>query len=132
MSAGGTGAATATAALAAEEDALLRRYLSVTVSDGMAMSALTTTQTASLLYRSGHKRAAKELLCEQRAIYAEFGRTPWPCSPRTEAELRRVDLAPAPAASAPPAFRPNNFRSRADCLTAAHASGVPLSSCSKQ
>ena len=51
------------------------------------------TQTASLLYRSGHKRAAKELLCEQRQIYAEFQRTPWPCSPRTEAELRRIDPA---------------------------------------
>ena len=97
------------------------------------MSALTSTQTASLLYRSGHKRAAKELLCEQREIYAEFRRTPWPCSPRTEAELRRTDaLPPAPAASAPPAFRPNDFRSRADCLTAASASGVPLSNCSER
>ena len=113
---------------------MLRRYLTLMVSDSMAMSALSSTETASLLYRSGHKRAAKELLCEQRAIYAEFQRTPWPCSPRTEAELRGVDRAPspAPAASAPLSFRPNNFRSRAGCLTAAHTSGVPLSSCSER
>ena len=91
MSAGGTGATTANAALVAEEERMLRRYLTAAVSDSMAMSALTSTQTASLLYRSGHKRAAKELLCEQRQIYAEFQRTPWPCSPRTEAELRRID-----------------------------------------
>ena len=113
---------------------MLRRYLTLAVSDSMAMSALTSTQTASLLYRSGHKRAAKELLCEQRQIYAEFQQTPWPCSPRTEAELRRIDPAPAlaPAANAPLSFRPNNFRSRADCLTAAYTSGVPLSSCSQR
>ena len=115
---------------------MLRRYLTLAVSDGLAMSALTSTQTASLLYRAGHKRAAKELLCEQREIYAEFRRTPWPCSLRTEAELRRIDpapaLTPAPAANAPPSFRPNNFRSRADCLTAAYTSGVPLSSCSER
>ena len=99
VSAGGTGATTANAALVAEEERMLRRYLTAAVSDSMAMSALTSTQTASLLYRSGHKRAAKELLCEQRQIYAEFQRTPWPCSPRTEAELRRIDPAPAPAAN---------------------------------
>jgi hypothetical protein len=127
---GGTGLATANAALVAEEERMLRRYLTAAVSDSMAMSALSSTQTASLLYRSGHKRAAKELLCEQRQIYAEFQRTPWPCSPRTEAELRRID--PAPAANAPLSFRPNNFRSRADCLTAAYTSGVPLSSCSER
>jgi hypothetical protein len=113
---------------------MLRRYLTLTVSDSMAMSALTSTQTASLLYRSGHKRAAKELLCEQREIYAEFRRTPWPCSPRTEAELRRIDPAPtpAPAAKAPPSFRPNSYSSRADCLTAAYTAGVQLSSCSER
>jgi hypothetical protein len=132
VSAGGTGATTANAALVAEEERMLRRYLTAAVSDSMAMSALTSTQTASLLYRSGHKRAAKELLCEQRQIYAEFQRTPWPCSPRTEAELRRIDPAPAPAANAPPSFQQNNFRSRADCLTAAYTSGVPLNSCTQR
>ena len=113
---------------------MLRRYLTLAVSDSLAMSALTSTQTASAAVPLGHKRAAKELLCEQREIYVEFRRTPWPCSPRTEAELRRIDPAPAPApaANAPLSFRPNNFRSRADCLTAAYTSGVPLSSCSER
>ena len=35
----------------------------------------------------------------------------------------------AATASAPPAFRANAYKSRADCLTAAYTSGVPLGAC---
>ena len=52
---------------------LLRRFLSSVPSNGnVAFSSLTTTETASLLYRSGKKRAAKELLCDQPEVYAAF------------------------------------------------------------
>src|SRR5829696_3881645 len=55
------------------------------------------------------------------------------CS-RTDAQLRRdyqaVASAPRSTASAPQtAFRQNDLRSQADCLTAAYTSGASLSSC---
>ena len=133
---GGVGGVAAANAISAEEDALLRVFLSgVSFNDGIAASSLTATQTASLLYRSGNKRAAKELLCDQREVYTAFKRTASPCLTRANSELRPSDGVrqnyQAVIASAPvPVFRQNGFRSQADCLTAAHNSGVPLSTCS--
>ena len=90
-----------------------------------------TMQTASLLYRSGHKRAAKELLCERRDVYNAFRRTATPCLARADWELKDTSSlrAPANAAAAAPAFQPSAHRSRADCLTAAYTARVPLSAC---
>ena len=121
------------AAISAEEDYILRKHLlALQFSDSVAANALTSTQTASLLYRSGHKRAAKELLCEQRDSYDEFKRTASPCLKRADWELRgELRGSDRQTANAPMNFRPNNFRSQADCLTAAAASGTPLSACSR-
>jgi hypothetical protein len=85
---------------------------------------LSTMQTASLLYRSGHKRAAKELLCERRDVYNAFRRTATPCLARADWELKEAN-----AAIAAPSFRPGAYRTRADCLTAAYTARAPLSSC---
>jgi hypothetical protein len=100
----------------------------VQFSGNVSASALTAAQTASLLYSSGYKRAAKELLCEQREIYFAFRHTATPCLARLGWELKD---APAlrPAASPPPTFYPTAYRTRADCLTAAYSLGVSLSAC---
>jgi hypothetical protein len=140
-SAGGVGGAgTAAALISAEEDALLRIYLGgVRFNGNTAATSLTTTQTASLLYLSGNKRAAKELLCDQRDVYAAFKRTASPCLTRADSELRRSltradselrRIDQASVASAQPVFRRNSFGSQAECLTAAYNSGVALSACS--
>jgi hypothetical protein len=142
-SASGARGVAVAAAISEEEDFLLRRFLgTVQMNDSVAFSSLTTTQTASLLYRSGNKRAAKELMCDQPEVYAAFKGTASPCLSRTNSELRRsyqavanaqpslANAQPSLASAPPPAFRKDAFRSQADCLTAAHNSGVPLSACS--
>lgn len=104
---------------------MLRLYLGdVALLDNVAAGNLTTLQTASLLYRSGHKRAAKELLCERRDVYNAFRRTATPCLTRADWELKE-----ASAASAPSRFQPGAYRTRADCLTAAYTARVPLGAC---
>ena len=104
---------------------MLRLYLSDTaLADNVMAGNLSTMQTASLLYRSGHKRAAKELLCERRDVYNAFRRTATPCLARADWELKE-----AHAAIAAPSFRPGAYRTRADCLTAAYTARAPLSSC---
>jgi len=124
------------AAISEEEDFLLRRFLATAqMNDSVAFSSLTAAQTASLLYRSGNKRAAKELMCDQPEVYAAFKGTASPCLSRTNSELRRsyqtvATAQPSLASAPPPVFRQDAFRSQADCLTAAHTSGVPLSACS--
>ena len=85
---------------------------------------LSTMQQASLLYRSGHKRAAKELLCERRDVYNAFRRTATPCAARADWELKEAN-----AVRTAPAFHAGAYRTRADCLTAAYTARVPLSSC---
>ncbi len=89
---------------------------------------LTGLQTASLLYNAGHKRAAKELLCEQREMYDAFRSVGAPCTVRADWELMRPRLL-ALTANAPMAFSASAYRSRADCLTAAYTARVPLSAC---
>lgn len=122
--------------ISSEEDAVLRRFLSdVPSNSNVAFSSLSATETASLLYRSGKKLAAKELLCDQPEVYAAFKRTASPCHSRTDSQLRRDYQAVASATqstmSAPQtAFRQRDYRSQADCLTAAYTSGASLSSCS--
>ena len=132
----GTVGAPGAVSVSSADDFLLRDYLGgVQVNDTLSMSALTPTQTAAMLYRSGKKRAAKELLCDQREIYLEFKRTASPCAPRNEWELANGPVrgltANSLTASAPLSFRANTYRSQADCLTAAYGSGVPLSACSR-
>jgi hypothetical protein len=125
----GSGGGITANTISSEEDAVLWRYLSnVQFSGNVSASALTTVQTASLLYSSGYKRAAKELLCEQREIYFAFRHTATPCVARMGWELKD---APAlrPAASPPATFYPTAFRTRAECLTAAYAAGIPLNAC---
>lgn len=108
---------------------MLRRYLrSVQLADNTSARGLTSLQTAALLYNAGHKRAAKELLCEQREIYDAFGNAGSPCSVRADWELMRPRLQTL-TANAPVAFRASAYRSRADCLTAAYTARVPLGAC---
>jgi hypothetical protein len=131
----GVGGGTASGSIAAQEDAVLRLILrDVQFADNAAASSLSTVQTASLLYRSGHRRAAKELLCEEREVYNEFKRTAWPCAARANWELKDTlslrSTARAPATMS--AFRASAYRSTADCLTAAYTAGVPLSSCERR
>ena len=76
-------------------------------------------------------------MCDQPEVYAAFKGTASPCLSRTDSELRRnfqaVTSAPRSTASAPQtAFRKDDFRSQADCLTAAYTSGASLSSCSRR
>jgi hypothetical protein len=109
---------------------VLRLYLGdVQFADTVAAGNLTPAQTAALLYRSGHKRAAKELLCEQREIYNAFKRTATPCLTRADWELKDTMGGMRARVSALTAFQPGAYRSRADCLTAAYTAGVPLSTC---
>jgi hypothetical protein len=69
----GLSGSTGSDTLSSEEDRLLRLYIgNVQFSDSLTVGSLTTPQTASPLYRSVHKRAAKELLCEQREAYETF------------------------------------------------------------
>jgi hypothetical protein len=89
---------------------------------------MTNTQMAALLYRSGNKRAAKELLCEQREVYDSFRRTATPCLARADWELKGTTNQ-ALRSDAPTSFRPTAYRSRTDCLTAAYTAGVSLSAC---
>jgi hypothetical protein len=131
------GGATAAVSVAEREDELLRRYLAnVQLADNANARGLTSLQTASLLYNSGHKRAAKELLCEQREMYDAFRSIGSPCVARADWELMRPRMlgltASAPTtSSAPTTFRANAYRNRADCLTAAYTAGVPLSACDR-
>ena len=81
-----------------------------------------------MLYRAGNWRGAKELLCDQREFYVEFKQAGAPCQLRSAWEVRAGN-APALTASAVQAFRPQAYDSTADCLTAAHAAGAPLSAC---
>jgi hypothetical protein len=116
----------AAASVSAQEEAMLRLYLGdVALADTVAAGNLTTLQTASLLYRSGHKRAAKELLCERRDVYNAFRRTATPCLSRADWELKEARAANATTSR----FQPGAYRTRADCLTAAYTARVPLSSC---
>ena len=111
---------------------MLRLYLSDAAPvDNVMAGNLSTLQTASLLYRSGHKRAAKELLCERRDVYNAFRRTATPCLARADWELKETSSlrGPTSAAAAQPAFQAGAYRSRADCLTAAYTARVPLSAC---
>jgi hypothetical protein len=108
---------------------VLRLYLGdVQFADNVAAGNLTPAQTAALLYRSGHRRAAKELLCEQREVYNAFKRTATPCLARADWELKDTTGMRA-RANELMAFEPRAYRSRADCLTAAYTTRVPLSTC---
>jgi hypothetical protein len=128
----GTGqgnAGTNAPSVAEREEELLRRYLAdVQLSDNANARGLTSLQTASLLYNAGHKRAAKELLCEQREMYDAFRSIGSPCTARADWELMRPRLL-ALTANAPMTFSASAYRSRADCLTAAYTARVPLSAC---
>ena len=103
--------------------------------DNAPVNSLNPAQTASLLYRSGNKRAAKELLCEQRDVYNVFKRTATPCIARWDWELkstlslRSASALNGAAAFQVPAFQAGVYKTRADCLTAAYTARVPLSSC---
>ena len=116
---------------------MLRRYLAnVQLADNASARGLTSLQTASLLYNGGNKRAAKEVLCEQRQMYEDFRSIGSPCAMRTEWELKgargpavTLNGAPALTANAPANFSPRAYRNRADCLTAAYTAGVALSAC---
>jgi hypothetical protein len=129
---GGVGGTNAASSVSAQEEAMLRLYLGdITLADNVMAGNLSTMQTASLLYRSGHKRAAKELLCERRDIYNAFRRTATPCVARADWELKEtLSLrSPATAAATQPAFQASAYKSRSDCLTAAYTARAPLSSC---
>ena len=105
---------------------MLRLYLSdIALADNVMASNLSTMQTASLLYRAGHKRAAKELLCERRDVYNAFRRTATPCTARADWELKEASAV----TSAAPRFQPGAYKTRADCLTAAYTARVPLGAC---
>jgi hypothetical protein len=107
----------------------------VHVNGDMAATALSSTQMASLLYSSGNKRAAKELLCEQREVYVAFRSTATPCMARADWELkgtpnRTLTINQALTSDTPtPGFRASTYKNRADCLTAAYTAHVPLSAC---
>jgi hypothetical protein len=130
-------AGTNAASVAEREDELLRRYLAnVQLADNASARGLTSLQTASLLYNGGNKRAAKEVLCEQREMYDNFRSIGSPCAMRAEWELKgargqavTLNGAPALTANAPASFRARAYRNRADCLTAAYTAGVALSAC---
>ena len=96
-----------------------------------ACNELTGLQTAALLYKAGNKRAAKEVLCEQRDVYNNFRRIGSPCMVRADWELKgplgQTLTANAPAA--PATFSARSYRNRADCLTAAYTAHVALSAC---
>jgi hypothetical protein len=127
--AGNAAGANATS-IAAREDELLRRYLAtVQLADNTSARGLTSLQTASLLYNAGNKRAAKELLCEQREMYDAFRSIAAPCLVRADWELKGP-RGQALTANAPiETFSAGAYRNRADCLTAAYAAHVPLSAC---
>ena len=81
---------------------MLRLYLSdIGLADNVMAGNLSTMQTASLLYRSGHKRAAKELLCERRDVYNAFRRTATPCLARADWELKEAESAAVAAPALP-------------------------------
>jgi hypothetical protein len=103
----------------------------VQLADNANARGLTSLQTASLLYNSGHKRAAKELLCEQREMYDAFRSIGSPCGVRTSWELAGPRGQALTADAPPTAFRANAYRNRSDCLTAAYTAGVPLSACDR-
>jgi hypothetical protein len=125
----GQGSAANAVSVAEREDELLRRYLAnVQLADNANARGLTGLQTASLLYNAGHKRAAKELLCEQREMYDAFRSVGAPCAARADWELMRPRLL-ALTENGPMAFSASAYRSRADCLTAAYTARVPLSAC---
>src|SRR6478752_6544457 len=83
---------------------------------------------AGVSYRSGNKRAAKELLCEQREAYDAFRRTATPCLARADWELKGTTTQ-ALTSEAPNGFRARDYRTKSDCLTAAYTNHVPLSAC---
>jgi len=121
----------ASASIASVGKDLLGRTLSTVVfSDKTAVGQLTPTQTAAWLYRFGNTRAAKELLCNQREFYIQFKQTDSPCQRHSEWEPKGT--AQASNRSAPTTFRPDRFPNKADCLTAAYSSGVPLAACSSR
>jgi hypothetical protein len=92
---------------------------------------LIAAQIASLLYKAGNKRAAKEVLCEQRDMYNNFRRIGSPCMVRVDWELKGPlgQAVTANAAAAPATFSARAYRNRADCLTAAYTAHVALSAC---
>jgi hypothetical protein len=111
---------------------LLKCYLAnVQLADNATARGLTSLQTAALLYQAGNKRAAKEVLCEQRDVYNNFRRIGSPCMVRADWELKgplgQTLTANAPAA--PATFSARSYRNRADCLTAAYTAHVALSAC---
>lgn len=81
---------------------------------------------AAMLYKSGHHRAAKELLCDERAAYDEFKRAGSPCQVRPLWEEIGANGGPKLA------FDPASYESIADCLTAAHAAQAPLAACQRR
>jgi hypothetical protein len=129
---GATGPASATSVAAAnclDEECLLRVYLgSAHPAGNTTVAALTSTQMAAILYRSGNTRAAKELLCEQREAYDAFRRTATPCLARADWELKGTTTQ-ALTSEAPNGFRARDYRTKSDCLTAAYTNHVPLSAC---
>lgn len=94
-------------------------------------------QLAALMYNAGNSVAAKELLCDQRAVYDAMKRAGTPCVVRAawEPAGQPVAVAPAPApAPAPPptqvaAFDASQYSTGAACLNAAFARGAPLALC---
>jgi hypothetical protein len=120
------------ACIGEREDELLKCYLAnVQLADNANARELTSLQTASLLYKAGNKRAAKEVLCEQRDMYNNFRRIGSPCMVRADWELKGPlgQALTANASAAPATFSARAYRNRADCLTAAYTAHVALSAC---
>lgn len=91
-------------------------------------------QLAAMLYNAGSSTAAKELLCDQRAVYDAMRRAGTPCvaRPKWDGDAPAVSL-PAPQPLQPSrhvaAFEASRYATASECLNMAFASGAPLVLC---
>jgi hypothetical protein len=92
-------------------------------------------QLAAMLYNAGSTTAAKELLCDQRAVYDAMRRAGTPCVARAkwDGDAPAVSQPPPPQPLQPPrqvaAFDASCYATASECLNMAFASGAPLVLC---
>lgn len=91
-------------------------------------------QLAAMLYNAGSSTAAKELLCDQRAVYDAMRRAGTPCVARLKWDGDAPAVSPpAPQLLQPPrqiaTFDASRYATASECLNMAFASGAPLVLC---
>src|SRR5579883_2252018 len=91
-------------------------------------------QLAAMLYNAGSATAAKELLCDQRAVYDAMRRAGTPCVARPKWDRDAPAVSPpAPQPLQPPrqvaTFDASRYATASECLNMAFASGAPLVLC---